>query len=180
MIVTQLENSVSNSPDVKDLLMPLIDRSGHIYDRMNELGLRLPEAPHAVGAYIPVIQVGQLVMTSGQLPTENGELVAKGKVGSEVSVEKAQQAARVCVLNALAQIEACLGSLNQVQRIVRVEGFVESADGFTSQPSVLNAASELLLDIFGEAGRHTRFAVGSNELPLNASVELSVWAEVKS
>ena len=102
----------------------------------------------------------------------------KGKVGTEVTEEHAFHAARMCALNALAQIKACLGSLDAVTRIVRVEGFVQSANGFSRQPQVINGASELLVQAFGEAGKHTRIAVGSNELPLNAAVELVVWAEV--
>lgn len=147
--------------------------------RLAELGIQLPEAPAAVGAYIPVVQFGNLVVTSGQLPMQNGELVAKGKVGAELTVEQGAEAARVCALNCLAQIRGCIGSLDKVKRVVRVEGFVNSADGFTSQPAVLNGASHFISDVFGEAGSHTRIAVGANELPLDASVEVVVWAEVE-
>lgn len=147
--------------------------------RLTELGLSLPAAPIAVGAYVPVLQTGHLVVTSGQLPMEAGVLNLKGKVGANLSVEDGVRAARIATLNAIAQIKAQIGDLDRVVRIVRVEGFVNSAPGFTAQPQVLNGASNLLLDIFGDLGRHTRFAVGASELPLDAAVEVAVWAEVR-
>ncbi len=141
-------------------------------------GDTLPSPPAAVGFYVPVLRTGNLVMTSGQLPVLGKELVFTGKVGSEVTKEDGYNAARICCLNALAQIKHCLGSLDEVRRVVRVEGFVQSAPGFHDQAHVLNGASELLVDLFGEAGKHTRFAVGTNELPLNAAVEVAIWVEV--
>lgn len=149
-----------------------------VEQRLQEHGQSLPVAPEAVGYYIPVTQVGQLVVTSGQLPMIGKELTFKGKVGGDLREEDACHAARICTLNALAQIKSCIGSLDKVKRIVRVEGYVQSADGYTRQPHVINAASELLVQAFGDAGKHTRIAVGVNELPLNAAVELVVWAEV--
>ena len=149
-----------------------------VEQRLKEHGQTLPTAPEAVGFYVPVTQIGQLVLTSGQLPMIGKELTFKGKVGSELTEEDGSHAARICALNALAQIKACIGSLDNVKRIVRVEGYVQSADGFTRQPHVINAASELLVQAFGDAGKHTRIAVGVNELPLNAAVELVIWAEV--
>jgi enamine deaminase RidA (YjgF/YER057c/UK114 family) len=146
--------------------------------RLVEMGIEFPEAPAAIGDYIPVVKFGDMVVTSGQLPMQDGTMTASGKVGQDLSVEEGAAAARVAALNCVAQIRSCVGSLDNVTRIIRVEGFVNSADGFHSQPQVLNGASNLLAEIFGEAGRHTRFAVGVNELPLNAAVEVVVWAQV--
>ena len=153
--------------------------AGSVEKRLSELGHTVPTAPEAVGFYVPVIRMGNLVVTSGQLPVVGKELMFKGKVGIALREEEAFHAARMCALNALAQIKACVGDLDRVTRIVRVEGFVQSADGFSKQPQVINGASELLVQAFGDAGKHTRIAVGVNELPLNAAVELVVWAEVK-
>ena len=141
-------------------------------------GETLPSPPKAVGFYVPVLRTGNLVMTSGQLPVIGSDLVFTGKVGADLTKEDGYNAARICCFNALAQIKHCLGSLDEVRRVVRVEGFVQSAPGFHDQSHVLNGASELLVDLFGEAGKHTRFAVGSNELPMNAAVEVAVWVEV--
>ena len=147
--------------------------------RLTEMGIDFPEAPKAVGDYIPVVQFGNMVVTSGQLPMRDGKLSAVGKVGQDLTVEDGAAAARVAALNCLAQIRSCVDSLDKVVRIVRVEGFVNSADGFHAQPQVLNGASNLLAEVFGEAGRHTRIAVGVSELPLNAAVEVVVWAQVE-
>lgn len=152
--------------------------SDTVEGRLAKHGHQLPVAPEAIGFYVPVIQFGNTVVTSGQLPIIGKELMFKGKVGQELREDDGANAARICALNALAQVKACLGSLDRVNRIVRVEGYVQSADGFTKQPQVINGASELLVQAFGEAGKHTRIAVGVNELPLNAAVELVVWAEV--
>lgn len=150
-----------------------------VEQRLSQHGQVIPTAPEAIGFYVPVIRTGNLVVTSGQLPMVGKELMFKGKVGKEVHEEEGFHAARMCALNALAQIKACIGDLDKVTRIVRVEGYVQSADGFTKQPQVVNGASELLVQAFGDIGRHTRIAVGVNELPINAAVELVVWAEVK-
>ena len=149
-----------------------------VEQRLAEHGHTIPSAPEALGFYVPVMRIGNLVVTSGQLPMVGKELMFKGKVGSELREEEAFHAARMCALNALAQIKACIGSLDQVIRIVRVEGYVQSATGFSKQPQVINGASELLVQAFGDAGKHTRIAVGANELPLNAAVEIVIWAEV--
>ncbi len=153
--------------------------SGAIEERLKELGHELPSAPDAVGFYIPVIRTGNLVVTSGQLPFVGKEIVFTGKLGAELHEQEGFDAARICVLNALAQIKACVGDLDKVKRIVRVEGNVHSAPGFQGQPHVLNGASELLVEVFGEKGKHTRTALGINEMPLNAAVQISVWAEVE-
>lgn len=150
-----------------------------VEQRLSQHGQVVPTAPEAIGFYVPVIRTGNLVITSGQLPMVGKELMFKGKVGKEVHEEEGFHAARMCALNALAQIKACIGDLDKVTRIVRVEGYVQSADGFTKQPQVINGASELLVQAFGDIGRHTRIAVGVNELPINAAVEVAVWAEVK-
>ena len=147
--------------------------------RLAEMGIKFPEAPAAVGDYIPVVQFGDMVITSGQLPMLDGAMTATGKIGADLTVKEGAAAARVAALNCVAQIRSCVGSIDKVARIVRVEGFVNSADGFHSQAQVLNGASNLLAEIFGEAGRHTRIAVGVNELPLNAAVEVVVWAQME-
>ena len=149
-----------------------------VEQRLKQHGHEVPVAPEAIGFYVPVLRTGNLVITSGQLPLIGKELMFKGKVGSDLHEEEGANAARLCALNALAQIKACIGSLDRVTRIVRVEGYVQSAEGFTKQPAVINGASELLVQAFGDAGKHTRIAVGANELPINAAVELVVWAEV--
>jgi enamine deaminase RidA (YjgF/YER057c/UK114 family) len=146
--------------------------------KLRELGLELPIAPPPVGAYVPVIRTGNLVVTSGQLPFIGKQLAFEGKIGSQLQEQDGWNAARLCAVNALAQIKACVGSLDKVKRIVRVEGFVHSAPGFHGQPHVLNGASELLVELFGEAGRHTRIALGVAEMPLNAAVQLCLWVEV--
>ncbi|MCA8986119.1 MAG: RidA family protein [Planctomycetaceae bacterium] len=149
-----------------------------IAERLQDLGLELPHAPEAVGAYVPVLRTGNLIMTSGQLPTIGKELTFQGKVGQQLTKEDGRNAAQLACLNALAQLDKAAGGLENIVRIIRLEGFVQSADGFTEQPYVMNGASELLIHLFGDHGRHTRFAVGCNELPLNAAVELALWAEV--
>ena len=146
--------------------------------RLNELGYVLPEAPAAVGAYLPALRTGNTIVTSGQLPMQGGGLTCVGKVGADVSIEDAQAAARLCALNCLAQIKGTGTSLDNVARVFRVEGYVNSADGFHDQAKVMNGASEFFAEVFGEAGRHTRIAVGASELPLNAAVEVAIWVEV--
>lgn len=146
--------------------------------RLAGMGIEIPAAPAAVGAYVPAVQFGNLVVTSGQLPMRDGAVAFTGKVGSDLDVETGAEAARLCALNCVVQIKGVIGELSRVKRIVRVEGFVNSANGFTAQPAVLNGASHFLADVFGDAGSHTRFAVGSNELPLDAAVEVAVWAEI--
>ena len=149
-----------------------------VEQRLKQHGHEVPVAPEAIGFYVPVLRTGNLVITSGQLPVIGKELMFKGKLGRDLHEDEGANAARLCALNALAQIKSCIGSLDRVTRIVRVEGYVQSAEGFTQQPAVINGASELLVQAFGDAGKHTRIAVGANELPINAAVELVVWAEV--
>ena len=153
--------------------------SGQVEERLKNLGHELPRAPEAVGFYIPVIRTGNLVVTSGQIPFVGKEIVFQGKLGAELHEQDGFSAAQICALNALAQIKACIGDLDKVKQIVRVEGNVHSAPGFQGHAHVLNGASEFLIDVFGEKGRHTRTALGINEMPLNAAVQISIWAEVE-
>ena len=146
--------------------------------KLEQLGLPLPVAPPPVGAYVPVIRMGNLVITSGQLPFVGKQIVFAGKVGATLHEQDGWNAARICTVNALAQIKACVGSLGMIKQIVRVEGYVHSAPDFRGQPQVLNGASELLVELFGDAGRHTRIALGVAEMPLNAAVQLCLWVEV--
>ena len=146
---------------------------------MSELGIVLPEVARPVAAYVNTVEAGNLVFVSGQLPIRNGKVVFTGKVGRDIETVEAQKAARLCAVNALAALKAQLGSLEKVKRIVRLEVFVNSADGFTGQSLVANGASELLQQVFGKAGRHTRMAVGVAELPLNAAVEAAMIVEKK-
>ncbi|WP_367947988.1 RidA family protein [Rathayibacter sp. VKM Ac-2858] len=145
-----------------------------IAERLAELGIELPAVATPAGAYVPAVVEGHLVFTAGQIPFVDGALPATGKVGAEVEPEVAKDLARVCALNALAAIADVIGSLDRVTRIVKVTGFVASASGFTGQPGVINGASEVLGEIFGEAGRHARSAVGVAELPLGAPVEVEL------
>jgi enamine deaminase RidA (YjgF/YER057c/UK114 family) len=149
-------------------------------ERLLELEITLPEAPAAVANYVPWIQTGSLLMTSGQLPWLNGEIQYAGKCGSDLSVEDGYEAARLCAINAIAQLKAASGDLSRISKILRLEGNVHSAAGFQDQPQVLNGASDLMFAVFGERGRHTRTALGINEMPLNAAVQLSVFVEVES
>lgn len=149
-----------------------------VAERLKELGIELPEAPAPVGAYVPYVQSGALLFISGQIPVRAGKLVHRGKVTGEVSVEQAQECARVCFLNALAQARAALGSLDRVRRVVRLTGFVASSPDFTGQATVVNGASECAVEVFGEAGKHARLAIGAAELPLGSPVELEVILEV--
>ena len=149
-----------------------------VEQRLSELGLRLPSLPKPVAAYIPAVVTGNLVYTSGQLPFVDGKLLGAGKVGAEVSPEDAAEYAKTCALNALAAAESVIGSLDRVTRIVKVVGFVASAPGFTGQPGVVNGASELLGEIFGEPGQHARSAVGVAVLPLDAPVEVELILEI--
>jgi enamine deaminase RidA (YjgF/YER057c/UK114 family) len=145
--------------------------------KLIELGYPLPVPPAPIGSYVPVIRIGNLVMTSGQLPLIGKEMTFAGKIGEHLHEQEGWNAARLCAVNALAQIKACLGSLERIRQVVRVEGYVNSACGFHAQPQVVNGASELFTELFGDAGKHTRIAVGVAELPLNAAVELAVWVE---
>ena len=150
-----------------------------VKSRLAELEIALPPAPQPVGAYVPAVRSGKLVMTSGQLPTSDGKLAATGKVPTDVSAADAAGAARQAALNALAALAAESGGVERIARILRVNVYVACAPQFTDQATVANGASELLVELFGEAGRHTRCAIGVAALPLNAPVELDIVAELK-
>ena len=152
---------------------------GKVESRINELKLSLPDVPKPVASYIPAKQTGNLVFTAGQLPMLNGDLISKGLLGQDVEIEEANKAARICTLNALAAIKGVIGDLDRIKQIVRVVGYVASVPTFTQQPAVVNGASELLLEVFGENGKHARSAVGMAVLPLNASVEIELTVEVE-
>jgi len=145
--------------------------------KLAEIGLTLPVAAKPVAAYVPAIRTGNIVFTAGQLPLVNGAMPATGKVGDKVTIEEAKKLAEVCALNALAAVET-VADVNKIVRVVRVVGYVNGVAGFTSQPAVVNGASELFIQIFGEAGKHARSAVGIAELPLDAPVELELTVEI--
>ena len=147
-------------------------------ERLSELGLSVPEVAAPVAAYVPAVRSGSQVFTSGQLPMREGQLLLTGKVGGEVSLEEAVDCARQCALNALAAVRAEVGDLSAVVRVVKVVVFVASTPDFTAQPQVANGVSELLGEVFGEAGRHARSAVGVAVLPLDAPVEVELLVEV--
>lgn len=147
--------------------------------RLRDLGYELPDVPDPAGSYVPATRSGNLIFTAGQVPFRNGEILRTGKVGDQVSVEEASEDARVCALNALAAAAAQAGGLDNIRRIVKVGGFVASAQGFDAQPVVLNGASDFLGEVFGDAGLHARTAVGVAELPLGAPVEVELVVEVE-
>ena len=146
--------------------------------KLRELRIDLPAPARPVGAYVPSVRTGSLIFTAGQLPLADGKLTAEGKVPTDVPLPAAQAAARTAALNALSAVRVEAGSLDAVTRIVRLNVFVNSTAGFTDQAQVANGASELLQEIFGDAGRHTRCAIGAAELPLNAPVELDLIVEI--
>jgi len=147
--------------------------------KLTELGLALPPAPKPVATYIPAVRAGDLLFLSGTGPFKDGAIVYAGKLGKDLTVEQGCDAARLALLNALAMVRQELGTLDRVVRVVRLTGHVASAEGFTQQPAVLNGASDLLVRIFGEAGRHARLALGAAELPLNMAIELELILQVK-
>jgi enamine deaminase RidA (YjgF/YER057c/UK114 family) len=150
----------------------------NIENKIKELGLQLPEPPKPLAAYIPAKQAGNLVFTAGQLPMVKGEIILKGLLGQDVEIEPAYNAAKICTLNALSAIKGVIGDLDKIKQVVRVVGYVASLPTFTQQPAVVNGASEFLLEIFGDKGKHARSAVGMAVLPLNAAVEIELTVEV--
>jgi enamine deaminase RidA (YjgF/YER057c/UK114 family) len=148
-------------------------------ENLAQLGITVTKPAGTFGSYVPARRVGSLIYVAGQLPMREGKLVAAGPVPSAASIEDAQAAARQCVINALGAIETLPGGIAQIRSVVRVGVFVQCVDGFGEQPKIANAASELLIEIFGEAGRHVRAAVGTNALPLNASVEIEFLFEAQ-
>ena len=153
--------------------------TANVAKRLEELGIALPDAAAPVANYVPFCQAGTLVFISGQLPIENGSLLCTGVVGDTIDADEAVKAARQCAINIIAQLQsACRGDLDRVQRIVRIGGFVAASPEFTDHPKVINGASDLLVDVFGETGRHARAAVGCPSLPLNAPVEIEAIASI--
>lgn len=152
-----------------------------IQQKLKELGLNLTIIPPAVANYVGFQVIGNLVIISGQLPLKEGQVAVKGKVGADVTLEQAREAARLCGINILTQLNtACGGDLNKVERCVRLGGFVNCTPDYVDQPKVINGASDLMVAVFGEAGRHARAAVGVNALPLSAAVEVEAMFVLKS
>ena len=149
-------------------------------DKLKENEIILPTPPNPAGSYIPVVLTGNLAFVSGQIPIKDGSLKFTGKVPDEQSIETAQDAAKLCIINALAHLNAHLGTLDNITKIVRISGFVNSNPSFIEHPKIINAASDLLFEIFGDAGKHSRIAVGVSSLPLNSTVEIDMIVEVSS
>lgn len=152
--------------------------ASQVEQRLHDIGLTVPQVVIPLAAYVPAVRTGSLVYTSGQLPMVEGELAAVGKVGAEVSIEEAAELAKICALNAIAAVQSIIGDLDRVVRVVKVVGFVASAPEFTAQPAVINGASNLLKQAFGDSGVHARSAVGVAALPLGAPVEVEMIVEV--
>jgi enamine deaminase RidA (YjgF/YER057c/UK114 family) len=148
-------------------------------EKLKSLGIELPDAPKPLGSYVPFVKTGSLVYLSGMLPLRDGKLTTSGRVGESVTLEEATAAAKTAAINGLAVLRSAVGCLDKVKRCVRIEGYVSSAQGFTDQPKVLNGASNFMFEVLGDAGLHTRTAVGVNILPLNSPVEISFIFEVK-
>jgi enamine deaminase RidA (YjgF/YER057c/UK114 family) len=149
-----------------------------IDEKLASLGIILPIPPRPAGSYIPVVKTGNLVYVSGQIPMSGGQVKFKGKIPATLSIEEAQKAAKLCMINVLAQLKLELGTLDRISKIVKVSGFVNSSPEFYEQPVIINTASDLLFEIFGEKGKHTRIAVGVSSLPLNSAVEIDLIAEI--
>ncbi|MCA9819510.1 MAG: RidA family protein [Nitrosarchaeum sp.] len=149
-----------------------------IEEKLRVLGIVLPEPPVPAGSYIPVVRTGNLLFVSGQIPMENGKVIYTGKVTDD-NIEMAQKSARMCAINILAQIKRDVGDLENISRIVRLSGFVNSTPEFSQQPKIINSASDLIFEIFGEKGKHSRIAVGVASLPLNSMTEIDAIVETK-
>lgn len=152
---------------------------GRVDDRLRELGIELPEAPQPIANYVGAVRSGNLVFLSGRGPRQAGQWDSRGKLGQDVTVEEGYQAARLTALNLIATLKAELADLDKVRRVVKLLGMVNSAPDFTEQPSVINGASDLLVEVFGERGRHARSAFGAAALPMNTSVEIELVVEVE-
>ena len=144
---------------------------------LKELGIEIPTPPSPAGSYIPVVTTENLAFVSGQIPIKEGKVVFEGKVPEIQSVNLAREAAKICIINGLAQLKANLGSLDKITKFVRISGFVNSESDFTEQPKVINAASDLLVEVFGDMAKHSRIAVGVSSLPLNSTVEIDMVVE---
>ncbi len=148
-------------------------------EKLKELGITIPEAPAPLASYVPAVVTGNYVFTAGQLPMQEGKLVYTGKVKTDVNIDDAYKAARICAINCLSAVKSAIGNLDKIEKIVKLSVFVASSEGFTAQPKVANGASDLMVEIFGDAGKHARSAVGVSELPLNAPVEIEMIVKVK-
>ena len=146
-------------------------------ERLRDLSIEIPTPPNPAGSYIPVITTGNLAYVSGQIPMKDGKVIFEGKVPETQSLDSARDAAKICIINGLAQLKANLGSLDKITKFVKVSGFVNSSPNFTEHPKVINAASDLLVDIFGDMAKHSRIAVGVASLPLNSTVEIDMIVE---
>ena len=151
-----------------------------IDEKLKELSIVIPTPPSPAGSYIPVVTTGNLAFVSGQIPMKEGKVVFEGKVPDEQSLESAREAAKICIINSLAQLKVNLGSLDKITKFVRISGFVNSNPNFIDQPRVINAASDLLVEIFGDIAKHSRIAVGVTSLPLNSTVEIDMVVEFSS
>ena len=148
-----------------------------IEEKLNSLGIILPNPPTPAGSYVPIIKSGNLLYISGQIPIENGKVIFTGKVSND-NLEIAQKSAKICAVNILSQIKREIGDLDRVSKVIKLSGFVNSVPEFTQHPKVINAASDLIFEIFGEIGRHSRIAVGVNSLPLNSMTEIDAIIEI--
>jgi enamine deaminase RidA (YjgF/YER057c/UK114 family) len=151
-----------------------------IEDKLRQLSIKIPMPPKSAGSYIPVVITNNLAFVSGQIPMREGKVVFEGKVPNVQSLDSAREAARICIVNGLAQLKANLGSLDKITKFVRISGFVNSNPEFYEQPKVINAASDLLIEIFGDMAKHSRIAVGVASLPLNSTVEIDMVVEFSS
>ena len=153
----------------------------HLFDEnIKNLGLNIPDLPKALANYVPYKIIGKTIYISGQAPVQNGELIYKGKVGSDISIEEGIEAAKLCVINIIAALKTGLeGDWNKLDSFVKLTGFVNCQDNFTDQPKIINGASDMLVEIFGDQGRHARVAVGSNALPLGIAVEIDAIVQLK-
>ena len=151
-----------------------------IDERLKELSIQLPTPPNPAGSYIPVVITGNLAFISGQIPMKDGKVIFEGKVPEKQSLDSARDAAKICIINGLAQLKANLGSLDKITKFVRISGFVNSNPDFIEQPKVINAASDLLVEIFGDMAKHSRIAVGVASLPLNSTVEIDMIVEISN
>ena len=151
-----------------------------IDEKLKELSIVIHTPPSPAGSYIPVVTTGNLAFVSGQIPMKEGKVVFEGKVPDEQSLESAREAAKICIINSLAQLKVNLGSLDKITKFVRISGFVNSNPNFIEQPRVINAASDLLVEIFGDIAKHSRIAVGVTSLPLNSTVEIDMVVEFSS
>ncbi|HOJ37186.1 MAG TPA: RidA family protein [Ignavibacteriales bacterium] len=147
--------------------------------KLKEMGIVIPEAPKPLAAYVPAVQVDKFVYTSGQLPIVDGQLKFKGKLGKDITEDEAKQAAKICAINCLSVVKSLIGSLDNIERIVKVVVFVNSSEEFTAQPAIANGASEFFVEVFGDAGKHARSAVGVSQLPLGAPVEIEIIVKLK-